>query len=81
MVPAVKYQLLTGTRLRFVPTDREGNMNKCLTSSFQAVWGKDLVISDSGLLMAKAVLCLCLVQQEHDAGAQAEVWSNLPLAQ
>lgn len=56
-------------------------MNKCLTSSFQAVWGKDLVISDSGLLMAKAVLCLCLVQQEHDAGAQAEVWSNLPLAQ
>lgn len=56
-------------------------MNKCLTSSFQAAWGKDLVISDSGLLMAEVVQCLSLVQQERDAGAQAEVWSNLPLAQ
>ena len=56
-------------------------MNKCLTTSFQAVWGDDVVISDSGLFMAEAAPCLCLVQQEHDAGAQAEVWSNLPLAQ
>lgn len=31
--------------------------------------------------MAEAAPDLCLVQQEHNAGAQAEIWSNLPLAQ
>lgn len=48
-------------------------MKKCLTTSFQAVCGVDLVISVSGLFMAEAAPCLCLVQQEHNAGAQAEV--------
>lgn len=31
-------------------------MNNCLTTSFQAVSGEDLVISDSGLFMAEGVL-------------------------
>lgn len=30
-------------------------MNKCLTASFQAVWGEDLVFSDSGLFTAEAL--------------------------
>lgn len=34
---AVQHPLLQGTRLHFVPTDTEGNMNKCLASSSQAV--------------------------------------------
>lgn len=33
-------------------------MNKCLTTSFQAVGEEDLVISDFGLFAAEAALCL-----------------------
>ena len=48
---------------------------------FAAGWGQDLAISDFRLFMAETSPCPSLVQQEYDAGAQAEVWSNLPLAQ
>lgn len=70
MPPARLLQLSTsclrGTRLHFVPSDREGNMNKCLATSLQAGWGEDLAISDSRLFKAEAVPCLCLVQQERE---------------
>lgn len=82
MPPARLLQLSTsclrGTRLHFVPSDREGNMNKCLATSLQAGWGEDLAISDSRLFKAEAVPCLCLVQQERERCSSRRLESFAP---
>lgn len=46
---------LQGTRLHFVPTDREGNVSKCLTTVCKLVGGRILLFLTSGSSWQKLI--------------------------